>query len=275
VKTSEWVLDIDDKMFYGNENVNKMALKKISLNELNIDIIRPNSESIKSNLGGTKLTIIGKPGSGKSVLIKYLLWSKRHLIPAGVVISGSEESNRFYSKMFPKLFIYDRYKKEVIENVKQRQKLAKQHLDNPWLVLVMDDCMDDTKIFNDPLMLGLFKNSRHWNLFSIFANQYVFDFKPVIRSNIDGVFIFREPNLSNRDRLYKNFASVIPTYKIFCALMDQLTTDYTCLYINNQTDSNDWEKCVFWLKADMVDDFQFGSDDYWKFAHTRQQNDDN
>ncbi len=250
------------------------SLKKILLQELNVNMIRPNTESLKSNLGGTKITIIGKPGSGKSMLIKYLLYCKRHIIPAGVVISGSEESNRFYSTMFPKSFIYVKYKKELIENVKQRQKLAKDHLDNSWLVLVMDDCMDDVKIFNDPVMIGLFKNSRHWNLFSIFANQYVFDFKPVIRTNIDGIFIFREPNQTNREKIYKNFASIIPSYKIFCAIMDQITNDYTCIYINNQLHVNDWTECVFWLKAQMVEDFKFGSEDYWEFARMRENDKD-
>lgn len=241
----------------------------ITINELNIESIRPNFESMTTNLGGSKISIIGKPGSGKSVLIKQLLYAKKHIIPTGLVISGSEDSNKFYSDIFPDLFIFEKYRKEVVENVIKRQKLAKEHLPNAWSVLVMDDCMDDVKIFNDPLMVGLFKNSRHWNMLSIFANQYVFDFKPVIRSNIDGVFIFREPNQANRDKIYKNFASIIPCYKTFCQLMDQLTTDYTCIYINNQIQSNKWTDCVFYFKAQQVPDFKFGCDDYWQFADTR------
>lgn len=252
----------------------ELELNTISLQELDINMIRPNSETIKSTLGGTKITIIGKPGSGKSVLIKYLLYSKRHLIPTGVVISGSEESNQFYSTMFPKIFIYDNYKKEVIEKIKKRQELSKKYLDNSWTVLVMDDCMDDVKIFNDPVMVGLFKNSRHWNLLSIFANQYVFDFKPAIRVNIDGVFIFREPNVATREKIYKNFASIIPTFKVFSCIMDQITNDYTCIYINNQTSVNDWKQCVFWIKAEMVQDFKFGCQDYWDFATMRENDED-
>lgn len=241
----------------------------VHIKELDLELIRPNETSIRTGAGGSKITIIGKPGSGKSVLIRALLYAKKHIIPAGIVISGSEDSNGFYSHMFPNAFIYERYDKAIIEKMIQRQKLAKENLPNPWAVLIMDDCMDDVKIFNDPIMIGLFKNSRHWALLSIFSNQYVFDFKPVIRTNIDGVFIFREPNLTNREKIYKNFASIIPTYKLFSQIMDDLTNDYCCLYIHNQTTTNDWQDCVYYYKAPILPDFKFGCDDYWRFAETR------
>jgi hypothetical protein len=246
-----------------------MQNKTIAVRELDIDSIRPNAESVKTNIGGTKLCIIGKPGSGKSVLIKWILYRKSSTIPVGLVISGSEDSNHFYAGMFPDLFIHNKYEKRIIESFIARQKLAKEYLPNPWSVLVLDDCMDDVKVFNDPLIVGLFKNSRHWDTLSIFACQYVFDFKPAIRTNIDGVFIFREPNQSNRKKIYENFASVVPDFATFCQMMNELTTDFTCIYINNQIQSNTWTDCVFWVKADQVPDFKFGSEEYWRFAQDR------
>jgi len=253
---------------------NKDDENTILIKELDIDTIRPNAETMDTNLGGSKIVVLGKAGSGKSVLIKSLLYAKRDIIPIGVVVSGSEDTNAFYAKLFPKIFINEKFDLSIIADIHKRQEISKKHLSNAWNVFIMDDCMDDAKPFNDPLMLGLFKNSRHWNVLSIFANQYVFDFKPVIRTNIDGVFIFREASVTNRDKIYANFASIIPSKPLFYALMDQLTNDFTCIYINNQTSSNDWRDCVFYYKAPILPDFQFGCEDYWVYAEARSMYDE-
>ena len=39
---------------------------------------------------------IGKRNTGKSTLVKDIMYHKKHL-PAGIVLSGTEEGNHFYS----------------------------------------------------------------------------------------------------------------------------------------------------------------------------------
>jgi ABC-type polar amino acid transport system ATPase subunit len=46
---------------------------------------------------------IGKRNTGKSTLVKDIMFHKRHL-PAGIVLSGTEEGNHFYSDFIPDLF---------------------------------------------------------------------------------------------------------------------------------------------------------------------------
>jgi hypothetical protein len=96
------------------------------------------------------------------------------------------------------------------------------------------------------------------------------DVKPVIRTNVDGVFILREPILRNRKTLYENYASVIPDFTIFCELMDQLTDDYCSMYISNSGVSNNWQDCVYWYKAPLIDDkWKFGCPEFHKFHDER------
>jgi len=52
--------------------------------------------------------------------------------------------------------------------------------------------------------------------------------------------------------------------------MDQITNDYTALYIHNATRSNKLEDCLFWFKAKPIPDgFKFGCPDFWEFHFSR------
>jgi len=245
--------------------------KRIHIKELNPDLIPPSTSSYRNpGQGGSKIVVIGKPGTGKTTLITSILHAKKHIFPIGLVISGTEDSNGHYKKIFPDSFVYNKYDESVIENFVKRQKIAKQHVSNPWSVILLDDCTDDPKIFSKPLQQGMYKNGRHWKMLYILSLQYGMDIKPVIRTNIDGVFILREPNLRNRRVLWENYASCIPDFKDFCDILDQLTDDYTALYINNATQSNNISDCIFWYKAPRItESWQFGCDEYWMFHHER------
>lgn len=246
--------------------------QKIEIRELDTEIIPPLSSKFEdpNYNGGSKIVVIGKPGTGKSKLIKALLHSKKHIFPIGVAFSGSEDSNHDYLKLMPNTFIYNEYNEERIKEFIKRQKISRQHLPNPWAVIILDDCTDDPTIFNKPLQHAMYKKGRHWKMMYILSLQYAMDVKPAIRTNIDGVFILREPLLKNRRSLYENYASIIPDFSTFCTIMDQLTNDYTSIYIHNSTQSNKWQDCVYYWKAPLIpEDWKFGCPEYWDFHYNR------
>ena len=216
---------------------------------------------------------IGRRGTGKSWLIKDLLWNKQK-IPIGTVISGTESANAFYSTIVPSLFIHEEFNSNIIGNVLKRQDtITKQirkeqeirgssSLDRRAFV-VMDDCMFDTKWLNDKYIRSLFMNGRHFGLLYILALQYVMGIPPVLRGQVDYVFILRENQVSARKRIYEQFAGIFPSFELFCQIMDQCTEDYECLVIHNGSKTNKIEDSVFWYKATVNSDFKIGSREHW------------
>ena len=75
------------------------------------------------------------------------MYHKKHL-PAGIVLSGTEEGNHFYSEFIPDLFVYGDYDRDAIERVMARQrKLVGAGKQNCGAFMLLDDCMYDSKVF--------------------------------------------------------------------------------------------------------------------------------
>ena len=208
---------------------------------------------------------IGKRGTGKSVLVADIMYHKRH-IPSGIVMSATEEGNHHYKSFVPDLFIYSDYDREAIERVLERQKqqlIKHGAVTNSFILL--DDCMYDRKFMKDTCIRQCFMNGRHWKLFFILTMQYCMDLSPDLRANVDYVFILRENVIQNREKLYKSFFGIFPTFDMFNQVMNACTENYDCLVLDNTSKSNKIQDCVFWYKASMRKNFRIGSAEMWNY----------
>jgi len=225
---------------------------------------------------GPVVVLIGRRDTGKSFLVKDLLYYHQD-IPVGSVISGTEEGNGFYGKMVPKLFIHNEYNTAIIENILKRQKTIlkqikkeietfKRSTIDARTFVILDDCLYDNTWARDKMMRLLFMNGRHWKIMLIITMQYPLGIPPSLRTNIDYVFILREPYIANRRRIFDNYAGMFPTFESFCQVMDQCTENFECLVINNNSKSNKLQDQIFWYKAESHPTFKIGSKEYWELS---------
>jgi hypothetical protein len=244
-----------------------LELKKFDMKSIQF---KPNENK------GPVVVLIGKRDTGKSFLVRDLLWYQQD-IPIGTVISGTEEGNGFYGKMVPRLFIHNEYNSAIIENILKRQrtvlKQVKKEMEtykrttiDPRAFVILDDCLYDNTWSRDKLMRLLFMNGRHWKVMLVITMQYPLGIPPTLRTNIDYVFILRENYIANRKRIYENYAGMFPTFEAFCQVMDQCTENYECLVINNNSKSNKLNDQVFYYKADAHNDFRLGSKEFWELS---------
>ncbi len=222
--------------------------------------------------------IVGGPGSGKSSFIENVAYSLKHKYPVCRSFVGTEGGyNRFCAITHP-LYVSNHYSEEEEKSHIFRQKTcAIENGDkNPanYAINIIDDASDDPKIYKTATMKGLFKlGSQHWHQLLMIGSQYAIDMPPDIRKSVSYVAIFFEPEAGERKKLYQNFGGLAGSYEDFCALMDGITGDYTCLIFKKRTQSKNLEDNVFWYRTKKLGNWKFGCNEYQKWADGRYNKD--
>lgn len=218
------------------------------------------------------ILFVGKRNTGKSTLVRDILWHHRN-IPCGMVMSPTEEANEFYKGMVPDLFVYGDYDADAMKTmIKRQKKCVKQKKKDPNCFILLDDCMYDAKrLTKDISIRSIFFNGRHWKILCLLTMQYCMDLSPDLRANIDYVFILRENIVSNREKLYKNFFGIFPNFDTFNQVMTQCTENFECLVLDNTSRSNEISDVVYWYKAGIHPPFKIGAPKYWRY-HNKHYN---
>ena len=221
------------------------------------------------------IVVIGKKDTGKSFLVRDILFNTQHCFPIGTVISGTEVANEFFQHMVPSKLIHDKYNPSIVMNVIKRQlgvKTARNEekkrsggnsSTDPRAFLILDDCLYDASWIKEESTRYIFMNGRHIDVMTIITMQYPLGITPNLRTNVDFVFILRESIVNNRRRIYDNYAGMFPTFEMFCQFMDQCTENFECLVICNGVQSNKLEDQVFWYKASDHPNFHLCDNSLW------------
>lgn len=229
---------------------------------------------MKNIRDGSTILFIGRRGTGKSTMLTDMFRHFTHL-PIGIIVSATERANHHFEQFIPKMLIYDEFDPKILQRFMDRQekvtdqastekkKYGRTDLDNRAF-LVLDDCLYDKSWPNDKNIRACFMNGRHYGILFAITMQYPLGIPPHLRANVDYVFILRDNMIKNRERIYQQYAGMFNSFDVFCQVMDQCTSNYECLVIDNKTQSNNLSDQIFWYKADPTINFKVCSSALWE-----------
>lgn len=237
--------------------------------EIIVELNRFNPEKIHP---GSICVFIGKRNTGKTFLTKDLLYHQRD-IPFGKVFSETDELNREYCTIIPKSFITKNYKPETIQKIfdTQKEKIDKKLNDlmdefpgvaekdlidkyiktdiSNYAFVLLDDCLADKNWKNDKTIKQIFYNGRHYNIFFLLTMQIPLGIPPNLRSNIDYVFLTFTNNNQDIEKLFRCYGGAFRNLEEFKTILNRCTENYSCMVIDNSTNSKRFEDKVFHYKA--------------------------
>jgi len=218
-----------------------------------------------------RIGIIAKSGSGKSVVIKHIMYYMHKMgVRCGSVIAPTSKMNKYYEDFIPECFVHHEYTPEIIQNWLDRQrdtiqlnnerKLKGKKLTDARAFLIMDDCMSSKHLWlKDPNILSIFNEGRHFQTCPfILSLQYAIGIQPELRSNFDFIFLLTEDTFSNRRKLHEHYAGIFKTFDLFDQVFSQITEDFGCMVINNRLSTTDISKKVKWFRAKIPPPFKIG-----------------
>lgn len=238
--------------------MNKYAHRKHNKKEPSFDIDMFNMANVGD---GKNCVFIGKKKTGKSVLVLDYLWHNRS-IPMGMVISETDRYNLTFQPHVPSRFIYEEFNADLLKQFMTRQKKIKarcksskkkyskyKNIDSR-VFLIFDDCLASADKWKDNRDIKwIFMNGRHIDVTFMITMQDPMGIPPKLRTNVDYIFICKEPKKSNREKLYKHWAGIVDSMSFFETIMRRCTSNFRCLVIDNNSISSRLKKQLFWYKA--------------------------
>ena len=254
----------------------KHATMPVLVSDLYASVQLPNL--LEFNPGDIKLdgtvVAVGKRRTGKTWIFRNIMYLLKDKFEAGLVISQTDELNKFWQQYVPKKYIYNKYDPAILECVFARQKKIlndvnrteeQKEKEAPFFIL-LDDVISDQRLKYDEALMELFVAGRHYKLFILITTQYAKAITPILRGNTDYCFMMKCLQQRQLEALWEDFGSFL-TKDAFAQILNAYTEDNEVLVVNTCPDTQvDPMSMLGWWKAIDPGEFRMGSEEYWRQA---------
>src|SRR5579884_407207 len=179
--------------------------------------------------------MVAAPGSGKSHLIKYLIYTLAHSrqVDYFVVFCGTTFNEGY--DFLPKNYVYSSYDEETLAYYLQQQINNRKTIG-----IVFDDCVGfEQSLRNSPVLNKLITEHRHYRALVFIATQYLYKLPPVIRESCAYYWIFTQRTKRSIEALYETVgANSHDSLNDFKHFLEHYTPKYTCLFVDRYQDKD-------------------------------------
>ncbi len=243
-----------------------------------------------TNMKRRNILILGGNKTGKNWLVKDLL---NHMSnDTSHIIVHKSTIHKEYNIINPiyenenknDIDIHNRgsnFQTNTIGNIINHQKQMVSQLNRTYgntstmknTVLVFDNMIYNNDWVYDKNIKYVALNSRHFKIPLIISMPYKFELpklstekqpllSPVIRCNMDYIFIFNDDDIKKREEIYLAYCNIIPSFDIFCQILDGCTKkNYECMVLDISACfmSKKIKDYICWYKAKPVDKIVIGN----------------
>jgi hypothetical protein len=219
------------------------------------------------------MLVVGGRRTGKSMLMRDLLWHMRDRIYDARVYTGTMEDEESWDNYTPAKYVTFCQEALPEEDLNaalrlqdERKKIAKLHgIKCPPSLFLFEDCeFLKPSIWSSQPVKSLALNGRHRRTFLMAAVQYLISARSEIRGMWDLAFFCFEPMTNNRERVFKNFGGMCGSFAEFDSIFCAATRDWGVLVIDCRAKSYKLQDCLFWYRAKDVGKYRLGVPDVWK-----------
>jgi hypothetical protein len=216
--------------------------------------------------------LFGSRRTGKSWMIRYLLWQYRYMYRAVIVMTNTKQ-NKFWGQYVPFRFVHTPYDPFVIAQVLAMQEavLAQNELNadrpeaiiNPYIALVLDDVVA-RNMHHDEQLNRLFYEGRHSCISIFIATQYPKALPPGVRGNADLAVVFPQESLQEQDIIREQYFNFFESKDDWAITLMQYTRDHNCIVLNLTDKTVPQIQRIYTHKAEDPGPFVLGCKEFWE-----------
>ena len=214
--------------------------------------------------------LLGMRGSGKTLFMRYILWSIRKKLDTAVVFCPTQDTRAMYEECIPRCFVHEHLCHKRLAEVYDAQKqISAVHKGDKSkfrsLGIILDDCGFDKSEFSTPVMRAILMNSRHEKVFFMTAAQYAVSVPKDQRNNIDIVIVF--PCADVRTYFDNFFVGVFDNAEQLAHVFQHAIRPHECLVLDNRAFRTK-QPHLFYCKApEHIQPFRLGCDHFWEMYY--------